>query len=475
MQNLGREEIRKFQRNAYETAAFLKSYLNGECRIKIVTHTDADGLAGAVIFAQCLYTYNVPFHVKFTRPLEPEEILELSKENYDLFVFIDQGTGQISSIQKFILEKERGALILDHHPGELHEYPNLAYLNPHVCGLNGAKDVSAAGVVYSVVENIDKSFRPLIELMMVGAIGDRQEFISGFSGVNETLFKRAIDLGFLTSGEGLKLIGRSIFSVVDCLSLSARPYLPSISGNTSACQALVDELDIKKEDTIAKLDREVEEKFKQSILAKLGPIAENEEFCRTLWGPTYTLAVKEVIGPPDARDYVAMLDACGKLRKPELGFTAAMGDQAAQSEAIASLRDYQGQMVGALSWLESHPDAFKVTQRMRYVYAGDAIGPTMIGETLSLAIESGMMTPDRPMFGLADINADKLKVSARATPSLAIQGVNVGRTLSKAAEAVGGSGGGHDVSAAARIPRERMDEFLIKLEQALAEATVCDT
>lgn len=472
---MGREEIRKFQRNAYETAAFLKSYLNGECRIKIVTHTDADGLAGAVIFAQCLYTYNVPFHVKFTRPLEPEEILELSKENYDLFVFIDQGTGQISSIQKFILEKERGALILDHHPGELHEYPNLAYLNPHVCGLNGAKDVSAAGVVYSVVENIDKSFRPLIELMMVGAIGDRQEFISGFSGVNETLFKRAIDLGFLTSGEGLKLIGRSIFSVVDCLSLSARPYLPSISGNTSACQALVDELDIKKEDTIAKLDREVEEKFKQSILAKLGPIAENEEFCRTLWGPTYTLAVKEVIGPPDARDYVAMLDACGKLRKPELGFTAAMGDQAAQSEAIASLRDYQGQMVGALSWLESHPDAFKVTQRMRYVYAGDAIGPTMIGETLSLAIESGMMTPDRPMFGLADINADKLKVSARATPSLAIQGVNVGRTLSKAAEAVGGSGGGHDVSAAARIPRERMDEFLIKLEQALAEATVCDT
>jgi single-stranded-DNA-specific exonuclease len=86
-----------------------------------------------------------------------------------------------------------------------------------------------------------------------------------------------------------------------------------------------------------------------------------------------------------------------------------------------------------------------------------------------------MMTPDRPMFGLADINADKLKISARATPSLAIKGVNVGRTLSTVSEAVGGSGGGHDVSAAARIPRERMDEFLIKLEQALAEGAVCVT
>jgi single-stranded-DNA-specific exonuclease len=473
--NLGREEIKKFQRDAYETAAFLKSYLNGDCRIKIVTHTDADGLAGGVILAQCLYAYNVPFHVKFTRPLEPEEILELGKENYDLFVFIDQGTGQISSIQKFILEKERGALILDHHPGDLQKHPNLAYLNPHVCGLNGAKDVSASGVVYSVVENINKSFRSLIGLMMVGAIGDRQEFVSGFSGVNETLYKRAIDLGFLTSGEGLKLIGRSIFPVADCLSLSAKPYLPGISGNSPACKALVDELYIKKEDMINKLDREVEENLKQGILARLGPIAENEEFCRTLWGPTYTLSVKEIIAPTDARDYVAMLDACGKLRKPELGFTAAMGDQAAHAEAIASLLEYQGQMMGALRWLELHPDALKVTPRMRYVYAGDAIGPTMIGEALSLAIESGMITPDRPMFGLADINADKIKISARATPSLAIEGVNVGRTLSKVSDAVGGSGGGHDVSAAARIPRERMDEFLIKLEQALADGTVCVT
>jgi RecJ-like exonuclease len=237
----------------------------------------------------------------------------------------------------------------------------------------------------------------------------------------------------------------------------------------------VNELYIKKEDAIGKLDREVEEKLKQSILAKLGPIAENEEFCRTLWGPTYTLAVKEIIGPTDARDYVAMLDACGKLRKPELGFTTAMGDQAAEAGAIASLRDYQGQMVGALSWLGAHPDAIKETPRMRYVYAGDAISPTMIGEALSLAIESGMMRPDRPMFGLADINANKLKISARGTPALAINGVNVGRTLSKVSEAVGGSGGGHDVSAAARIPRERMDEFLIKLEQALGEATACVT
>ena len=467
---MGRAEIRRFQRDANETAAFLKPHLAGESRAKIITHTDADGLAAATIFARCLYAYNVPFHVKFTRPLEPEEIMELGKEDYDLFVFMDQGSGQISAIQKFILEKERDVLILDHHPAELPKHQNLAYLNPHVCGLNGAKDVSAAGVVYSIVERIDESFRPLIGLVAVGAIGDRQEFFSGFTGVNETLIKRATDLGFLSCGEGLKLIGRGIYPVAECLKLSVRPYLPGISGNPAACRALVDGLDIKRENTIDKIGQEVEEKLRDALLARVGSLAENEEFCRTFWGATYTLTAKGVAGPRDVRDYAAALDACGNLRRPELGFAAAMGDQASQTEVLALLSNYQGQMVEALSWLTGHADAFKVTPQMRYIYAGDAIDPTMVGEALSLSIESGMVVADRPIVGIDDINANRLKVSARATPSLAIRGVNVGRALARVAEAVGGSGGGHDVSAAARVPRERMDEFVVKLGQAFAEA-----
>jgi RecJ-like exonuclease len=467
---VGRAEIRKFQRDVGEAAAFLRPYLTGEGRIKVITHTDADGLAAAVIFAQCLYAYNIPFHIKFTRPLDPEEVIEIGKESYDLFVFIDQGSGQISAIQKFILEKGHGVLILDHHAGDLPKHPNLAYLNPHACGLNGAKDASAAGIVYSVVEHIDRRFRPLIWLVTVGAIGDRQEFFSGFTGVNEILIKRATDLNFLHVGEGLKLIGRSIFPVVECLRLSARPYLPGISGDRAACQALLEGLDIKKEDVIGRLDREVEQKLRDALLFKAGPLAENEIFRHSLWGSLYAPALKDIVGPRDVRDYVVMLDACGKLRKPEVGFASAMGDQTAHAEALDLLRRYQGQMVEALKWLVAHSDNFKALPHMRHIYAGDEIGPTMIGEVLSLAIESGLVVADRPLVGMADMGANRLKVSARATPSLAMEGVNVGRALAKVAESVGGSGGGHDVSAAAWIPRERADEFIARLDQALSEA-----
>ncbi len=465
---MGRAEIRRFQRAAEEVVSFLKPRLSGDTRAKIISHTDADGIAAAAIFARCLYTYNVPFNVKFTRPLKPDEVAELGKENYDLFVFIDQGSDQIEAIHKFILGRKRDVVMIDHHPGEFPEHPNLTYLNPHACGLNGAKDVSASGAVYSVVEQLDRSFRPLVGLAVAGAIGDRQEFFSGFTGVNDTLVKRAIDLGFLHVGEGLRLVGRTLRPVVECLRLTTRPYISGLSGNPSACRSLVDTMGLSHSSTLVELGSEAERRLRDAIFARVGPLATSEEFCHTLWGTTYTLATEELVGPHDLREYVAVLDACGDFRKPEFGLALAVGDRTVQSEALALLNNRQERMLKALGWLVSNLDIFKLTPRLRHIYFGDAVDSTLVGEALSLAMESGLIAMDRPIVGLADIGAEELKVSARSTPGLAMQGVDVGRALARAAGAVGGDGGGHDVAAAARIPRERMEEFIVKLDQTLS-------
>jgi RecJ-like exonuclease len=165
-----------------------------------------------------------------------------------------------------------------------------------------------------------------------------------------------------------------------------------------------------------------------------------------------------------------MLDACGRLRKPEIGFAATLGDRAAYNEARGLMGRYLEQMVRTLSRLDAQMEAFKVTPRMRYIYTANEIEPTMVGEAISLAMESGLIATDRPVVGIADGEGGDIKISVRATPGLAMQGLNVGGVLSKVAAEVGGSGGGHDVAAAARIPRERMDEFIAKLDQALTEA-----
>ncbi len=463
-----RAEVRKFQRAVDEVISFLKPRLGGDTRVKIVSHADADGIAAAAIMARCLYTYNVPLNVELIRPLKPEEIAQLGKGNHDFFIFFDQGSSQIEAIHKFILGRKRDVVVIDHHPGEFPEHPNLAYLNPHTCGLNGAKDVSTSGAVYSVVEQLDRSFRPLVGLAIVGAIGDRQELSSGFTGINDILVKRAIDLGFLRVGEGLRLIGRTLNQVVECLRLMTRPYIPSLSGNPSACRSLVDALGLSPSSTLVELGLDAERKLRDAIPARVGSPAADEGFSPTLWGTVYTLATEDLVGPRDLGEYAAMLDACANLRKPEFGFAMAVGDQSAQAEALALLNSHQEQMLKVLEWLVSHFDSFKLTPRLRYMYFGSEVDSTMGGEALALAIESGLVTTDRPILGITEVSAEELKISARSTPRLAMQGVDVGRTLAEAAKAVGGNGGGHDVSAAARIPRERMDEFIVKVDQTLS-------
>jgi len=463
-----RTEIKRFQRAVEEVVSFLKPRLGGDTRVKVISHTDADGIAAAAIMARCLYTHNVPLNVEFTRPLKPDEIAQLVKGDQDFFIFLDQGSSQIEAIHKFILGKKRDVVVIDHHPGEFPEHPNLAYLNPHTCGLNGAKDVSASGAVYSVVEQLDRIFRPLVGLAIAGAIGDRQELFSGFTSINDTLVKRAIDLGFLRVGEGLRLIGRTLNQVVECLRLMTRPYIPSLSGNPSACRSLVETLGLSPSSTLAEFGLEAEQKLRNAIPARVGPLATNENIYRTLWGAIYTLVTEDLVGPRDLGEYAAMLDACANLRKPEFGFAVAVGDQSAQTEALVLLNSHQEQMLKVLEWLVSHLDSFKLTPRFRHIYFGSLAGPTMVGEALSLVMESGLVATDRPILGISDISAEEIKVSARSTPILATQGIDVGRTLAEAAKAVGGNGGGHDVSAAARIPRERMDEFLAKIDQTLS-------
>jgi len=465
----GRAEIRSFQRITDEVASFLKPRLGGDTNVKVISHTDADGIAAAAIMARCLYAYDVPFNLRFTRPLKSSEIAELGKEDHNLFIFLDQGSGQIEAIHKFILNKPRDVVIIDHHPGGFPEHPNLVYLNPHACGLNGAKDVSTSGAVYSVVEQVDRSFRPLVKLAVAGAIGDREEFFSGFTSINDILVKRAIDLAFIRQGEGLRLIGHTLSPVVECLRLSTRPYIAGISGNLAECRSLVDTLGLPHSSTLLELGPEAERRLRDAIFARVGPIASNEEFCHSLWGTTYTIETEDFVGPRDLMEYVAMLDACGELRKPEFGFAVAMGDGGAQSGALTLMNNRQERMLSALTWITSNLSSLKFTPKLMHIYFGSAVDSTMLGEALSLAIESGVIHTDRPVLGLADSGTEELKVSIRSTSGLTMQGVNVGRAIARAAEAVGGEGGGHDVAAAARVPRKLMNEFIAKLDQTLSE------
>ncbi|KXB00535.1 hypothetical protein AKJ42_00265 [candidate division MSBL1 archaeon SCGC-AAA261C02] len=463
-----RAEVRRFQRATEEVATDLKSQLASDVRVKILTHTDADGIAAGNILARCLNYYDIPFHITFTPPLSPSKLEELAKEDYDLFFFLDQGTGQISGIEEYLLNAGHKVVILDHHPGRFPDRSGLFHLNPHSHDLNGAKDVSASGVVYSVVKELNERFTPLSEIALIGALGDRQEFFSGFTGVNQEICKQSIDEEILKVKQGLKLVPRTS-KISETLLRSIKPYLSSISGDEEAAQKLVENTGLDPNKVLAELDLESEEKLKDAILNQV-KVEPTGDFKHALWGTIYTSTVEQTAGPKNAHEYVAMLDACEKLGRPELGFATLFGDEDARDEALEMLREYQEKMVKVLDWFASKRKNFKANPQMRYIDTGNEVESKMIGEALSLAIESSLINPDLPIFGLADFGEDGLKVSARATPDYAMRGPNIGNILGKVSRELGGSGGGHDTAAAARLPRERKDEFITKVSQSLEEA-----
>ncbi|KUO39394.1 MAG: hypothetical protein APZ16_03360 [Candidatus Hadarchaeum yellowstonense] len=468
---MGRAEIKRFRRGAEEVAVFLKPRLDGKTRIKVISHTDADGIAAAAILARCLYAYNVPFSVKLSRPPSEEDIAQLAAEGQDLYIFLDQGSGQLDAINKHLLARQKEVIVIDHHPGQFLEHPKFSCLNPHLCGLSGSTDVSASGATFSVVEQLDLRFRSLISLALVGAIGDRQELSSGFTGVNDTLLKRAVDLGLVRESEGLKLVRRSLVPAVECLRTSTRPYILGLSGNLASCRSLLDTLGLSHSSLISDLGLELERKLADAIFSKAGAQAVKEEFRRTLWGTILTAATDDLVGPKELGEYSAIIDACGNMKRPEIGFALAVGDGSYQMDALGLLSNYQEVVLRAMGWLVEKLASFKIAAGFRYLYAGDAVDAAILGEILSLAIESALIPMEQPVVGMADAADGYVKVSARATSRLVAEGVNLGRAISKAAAAVGGYGGGHDVSAAARIPRNRVEDFVVELEKAISSGS----
>jgi len=88
---LPQSKIERFQEATEEVASFLKSRLSGNIRVKVNTHTDPDGVSAGALFAKCLRHYDIPFHISFGGPPDSQSLEELQEQDYDLFVFLDQG------------------------------------------------------------------------------------------------------------------------------------------------------------------------------------------------------------------------------------------------------------------------------------------------------------------------------------------------------------------------------------------------
>jgi single-stranded DNA-specific DHH superfamily exonuclease len=170
-----------------------------------------------------------------------------------------------------------------------------------------------------------------------------------------------------------------------------------------------------------------------------------------LFGDVYILN-KELI--KDVYDFSNTVNSCGKMGMPGLGLEVCLRHEPAVQKAEEKRFSYSHQILDALN------EAVGRTKDIGWVRYIDIQSSDVTGAIASIVIR--YILPDKPLVVL-NTEDGKVKVSARGTPQLIKQGLDLSVALRESALAAGGNGGGHRIASGAAIPVGRQQEFLDKL------------
>ncbi|HJJ99243.1 MAG TPA: DHH family phosphoesterase, partial [Methanocorpusculum sp.] len=162
--------------------------------ITLVSHIDADGITSGAITAQAISRLGIPVTPVFVRQLEPLTMRHVPNDD-TLKVFTDLGAGQQNLMEEAGLSTDN-VLILDHHVsqpapgGTPYCQVNFQFYGPDYARC------SAAGVAYLVARTLDPANADLVELAVVGNVGDMMaRETCGLVGIAKWIADEGVELG----------------------------------------------------------------------------------------------------------------------------------------------------------------------------------------------------------------------------------------------------------------------------------------
>ncbi|MDY6777562.1 MAG: DHH family phosphoesterase [Candidatus Nanohaloarchaea archaeon] len=445
---------------AEEAAGFLMD--TGE-PILCFSHYDCDGIAAAVIMHEMLDRAGKTFEQVFLDELTEERLAEeLEGRDQQVVVFTDIGSGQAETVQQLLGDRE--VVVIDHHEPQ-QEIDLTAHVNPHLVGIDGGEVISGAGVTYLVARAMDNENRDLVPYALIGATGDIQTDGDDYLGLNEELMQEALEHDMVEVKKGLKLFGRQGKSIVKALQYTTDPFLEGITDNPSgAIQFLKDVgIDLKGEDgswrSLADLSEEEERRLVHGLITRgYGDIEK-------LLGDVYLLR-----NGWEIREFASLLNACGRLERPEDGLKICLEDD--KELAFRLKREYGKRIADYLSYVEEDDGENGATVDMEYgtLIDGDRrIHPNMIGTVATICIKSDIV--EGPVVvGLAEKEEDFYKVSGRVKDDMVDEGFALNEVMEEACQEVGGEGGGHSAAAGGKIPKAERERFIKVIGESLKES-----
>lgn len=439
--------------------------------IRLVSHLDADGISAASIMIKLLSTENRKYSVSIVQQLNLAVINQLASEPYNCFVFTDIGSGLIDEIKEHL--KGKKVFILDHHSvADAADYGNIVFINPHLHGIDGGKEISGAGVVFKFACAVDPAMEDMVHIAIVGAVGDLQEQ-NGFMRLNKEILNVAVKKNKIKVEIGLRIFGSQTKPLHKALEYCTDPYIPGVSGSESGAIQFLYQIGIDPKNgngwkKIVNLDQEDMKRLVTGIIMK----RLNESKPDDVLGNVYILPHEDEESPTrDAKEFATLLNACGRLGRASYGIGACLGDKKIKQQAIRSLADYKKEIVNALNWYNENKFSDDIFWGSNFVIinAKDKVMSTMIGTLASILSKSNVMTNNTFILSMAQAVEGNTKISLRTTNN-----INGALDLRKIIEEIiGGIGnsesGGHQNAAGAVIPTDKENDFVETAKEVLGK------
>lgn len=395
-----------------EAAAKIASYLRSKDYVEVYSHHDADGIAAAAILTVALRRADIAFRLRFLPHLNKDDV-----ERPELSVLCDLG----ASVPDF----PDSIVIIDHH------VPYAAvpfHINPRLEGIDGESELSAAGCAYLVANALGDN-RDLAGLVMVGIIGDSQKL----SGMNQKIIGDAVGNNLIEVGKGVLLPGRT---TKEQIASAVLPYLGNLSGDEETAEKIASLC----------MNTASDEAYTALLLSEIIVRSDaSYHDLMSIYGESWKL-LREAV--QDAYAMTAVIDACGKAGRPDLGYAVAAGDMTQTDAAWETANAFRRKIIASAAAAEAVAEN---------VWLSDSV------ETASDVADIFVRSKQMPVVVLAR-GTEYLKVSARAP---ADSSVDFEQMMKTSAEKFGGAGGGHKTRAGGELPLACESAFIASVKEYL--------
>ncbi len=428
-------------------------------RVKVISQFDADGITSASILTEALLRENVNFRLRIVKQLTSDVIENLDIDEDDFLIISDCGSGQVNFLKE-IFDKTH-VLILDHHEPVKFNHLNLFHLNPLVFGED---EISSSMICYLFAKFLNIKNTDLIDLAIVGAIGDIQDEGWEFKGLAKKILTEAETIGKISVTKGLRIYGRQTRPLHRSLSNSFDPFIPGISGSESNAVQFLSEIGIAVRDRgewkkLKDLTVEEQQKLASAIIKE----RLHTEGAEDIFGEVYT-----ILGKPeelqDVRELATLINACGRTGNVDVAVRLCLNDYTAIEKSLMIIDSYRKLIGESLNWIRENKKAVVSTGFGNYIFGNNKIPDSIIGTVTSMILNSDMLEV-KPTFGFAEAGG-RIKVSARIPRSLEL---NLRDILVSAVKDIGYEAGGHSKAAGAFIPKGKEHEFIKIVDSLMGE------